>query len=62
MKAAVQLCFEGTEQVLDPRDLAQTSILGRRALYADLGLNALERQALEEAVRLIIARRYRRAA
>ncbi len=48
------------ELPLDPRQVAELPILERAKLYADLDLAPEQREAAEEAVRLIVARRYGR--
>ena len=55
--SAVQLSFEADG--LDPHELAKLSITARALIYAELGLDLLQRQAAEEAVRAVIAGRYR---
>lgn len=45
---------------LDPTELAQLPAPERGAIYDALGLHALQRIAAEEAVRAVIADRYRR--
>jgi hypothetical protein len=57
--AAVQLSFEA--EGLDPHELAGIPILERAALYDTLGLDRLQRQAVEEALRAVLAGQYRRA-
>ncbi len=57
--SAVQLSFEA--QGLDPSQLAAMPAHERRHLYDDLDLDALQRQAAEDAVRLVRAEQYRRA-
>ncbi|MGI9019202.1 MAG: hypothetical protein ACR2G3_00635 [Solirubrobacterales bacterium] len=54
--SAVQLTLDGLP--LDPRELAQLSILERADLYEALDLHPLQRAAAEEAARLVLARRY----
>jgi hypothetical protein len=61
--SGVQLPLEvGGSLPLDPVELAAVPILDRRRLYDDLGLDLLQRQAAEAAVRLVVAKQYRRAA
>jgi len=57
---AVQLSFEA--RGLDPHELAKLSIYDRIEVYQELGLTPDQREAAEGAVRLIVAREYRRAA
>lgn len=59
MNAALQLSFESGG--LDPHELAQLSITARALIYAELGLDRLQRQSAEEAVRAVIAKTYRKA-
>jgi hypothetical protein len=44
----------------DPAELAQLPIVDRTKAYSDLGLDAFQRQAAEEAVRLIQCGMYQR--
>lgn len=60
MSVAVQLSFEA--EGLDPHELALLSITERGRLYAELDLAPLQIAAAEDAVRLVLARRYGREA
>ena len=51
MNAAVQLSFEAAG--LDPHELAKLDTIDRGRLYDDLDLCPLQREAAEDAVRLI---------
>lgn len=55
---AVQLSFEACG--LDPRTLAELSVFERIELYGQLGLHPSQRQAIEEAIRLVASKRYGR--
>ncbi len=58
---AVQLSLT-PDRGLDPAELAQLPILERAQLYTDLGLDAWQREAAEQATRAVIAETYGRAA
>jgi hypothetical protein len=49
------------QRAVDPHHLAELLAHERAALYADLGLDLLQRAAAEDAVRAMISRRYRKA-
>jgi hypothetical protein len=59
MSAVVQLRLDGLP--VDPEQLAELLSFERAALYRELGLDWDQREAAEAAVRLVLARRYRRA-
>lgn len=48
------------ELPIDPVAASKIPILARRRLYDELGLDRLQRQAVEEAIRLVVARKYRK--
>jgi hypothetical protein len=50
------------ELPIDPVAAAEIPILERRRLYDELGLDVLQRQAVEEAVRLVVAKKYMKRA
>jgi hypothetical protein len=60
LSAPVQLHLHG-ELPLDPERLAELTAPDRRRAYDEAGLAFLQRAAAEDAVRLIINRRYRGA-
>jgi hypothetical protein len=45
---------------LDPHEVAQLAVLERRELYASLQLSGAQREAIEQAVRLVRRREYMR--
>ena len=54
--SGVQLTFGGLP--LDPVELATVPILERTDLYRKLDLDPAQREAIEAAVRLVVAKRY----
>ena len=56
MNGGVQLSLGGLP--LDPVELAKLPILERIALFEELGLSREQREAAEQACRLVIAQRY----
>jgi hypothetical protein len=56
MSAPVQLSLDGLP--LDPHELAKLPILERAKLYAELQLAPEQREAAEQATRLVVAKRY----
>jgi hypothetical protein len=50
----------GAELPIDPVAAAEIPILDRRRLYDQLDLDLAQRQAVEEAVRMVVAKRYHR--
>ena len=57
--SGVQLTLGGLP--LDPVELAKLPILDRAKLYTELGLDHFQREAAEQATRLVVARRYGRS-
>jgi hypothetical protein len=57
MSGAVQLVLDGGLP-LDPEEVARLLAHERRALYLDLNLCPAQTAAIEEAVRLVLAKKY----
>ena len=60
MNSAVQLTFDGLP--LDPIEVSKLLSYQRAALYRELDLDRFQIAAAEEAVRLLVAGRYRKVA